>query len=67
MREFKFLTKNDGPKYEGNDIVYVGPLLYEPYSFNTVRMIHYINDDGYTTAVTVDSDHPIWEQLETLH
>lgn len=65
MREFKFLNDNIKLLHNGREIVYVGPLTYNPFNLDLIRRIHYIDDDGHKVATTVNDTHPLWDQLET--
>jgi hypothetical protein len=65
MKEFKFLNDNIKLLHNGREIVFVGPITYDPFDLDAVRRIHYIDDDGYKVATTVNDTHPLWERFRS--
>lgn len=63
MKDFKFFRNDDPPLFEGMEIVNVFPLMYNPESFEPQRGVIFISDDGTHYRITINTDHPQWNEL----
>lgn len=62
MKDFKFL-RNNTPFFEGMEIVRVGPLMYNPESFNPQREVTFRDEYGFEYMYRISTDHPRWNEL----
>lgn len=60
MREFKFFQENDSLV---SNVLSVGPLMFNPESFEPVRVILYEDEDGLTKSLTIETSHPLWDEI----
>jgi hypothetical protein len=64
MKPFKFFENNKDP-YEDMEIVNIGPIMYNPETFEPVRGVTYRNINGELENIIIGIEHPLWNEIPT--